>query len=117
MISLRLLLILMGSVSLLMTIAVVMVKVHNPGYVTVAEVRAIDRICQRHADDMMSRIAEHAQTGDQTFLHRLHECMGACREYLIESRVKSVSVHKLKASEIPACFGDKMTRLAEEARQ
>lgn len=116
MISLRLLLILMGSVSLLMTVAVVVVKVQNPSYITVSEVRAIDRLCQRHADDMMSRIAEQASASQDTFLQRLHQCMGECRTYMIDSRTKLVSQQGLEPKEVPACFGDKLTKLANEAR-
>ena len=56
MISLKHLLLLMGSVSLLMTIAVVVVKVNHPGHISLAEVRAIDRLCHRFADDMLEEI-------------------------------------------------------------
>ena len=111
MISLKHLLILMGSVSLLMMIAVAVVKVQNPSYVTLGEVRAIDRICHRFADDMMARIASNATKNDETILHQLHECMGECRAYLIGSRTKSTQTDAggMTPREVPACFGEKLT--------
>lgn len=106
MISLKHLLILMGTISFLMTTAVVVVKVKSPGHVTLAEVRAIDRLCQRYADDMMSRIANEAIKDEVTFLKKLHTCMGACREYLVQSRSKGVTVGGLSPINLPECFGD-----------
>ena len=70
MISLKHLLLLMGSVSLLMTIAVVVVKVNHPGHISLAEVRAIDRLCHRFADDMLEEIYQRddqeAQRGQES---------------------------------------------------
>ena len=63
MISLKHLLLLMGSVSLLMTIAVVVVKVNHPGHISLAEVRAIDRLCHRFADDMLEEIYQRNDQG------------------------------------------------------
>jgi len=111
MISLKHLLVLMGTISLLMTIAVVVVKVNAPGYVTVAEVRAIDRICQRQADDMMSRIASEAIKDEVTFLRKLHVCMGACREYLVQSRGKGVTIGGISPMSLPECFGDGIQKI------
>ena len=108
MISLKHLLILMGTTSFLMTVAVVMVKVKDPSHVTVAEVRAIDRLCQRQADQMMTRIATQAAQDEVTFLQKLHRCMGACREYLVQSRGKGVTVGGLSPMNVPECFGDKI---------
>lgn len=108
MISLKHLLILMGTISFLMTVAVVMVKVKDPSYVTLAEVRAIDRLCQRQADQMMNRIASEATKDEVTFLHKLHRCMGACREYLVQSRGKGVTIGGLSPLNVPECFGDKI---------
>lgn len=117
MISLKHLLILMGSVSLLMMIAVAVVKIQNPSYVTLGEVRAIDRICHRYADDMMERIASKTTEQDSTVLRQLHECMGECRAYLIGSRAKSHQQNDVSPQHVPACFGEKLTRLAREAQQ
>ena len=114
MISLKHLLILMGTISFLMTVAVVMVKVKSPGHVTLAEVRAIDRICQRYADDMMSRIANEAIKNEVTFLKKLHTCMGSCREYLVQSRSKGVTVGGLSPINLPECFGDGIQKIKGE---
>ena len=108
MISLKHLLILMGTISLLMTVAVVMVKIKNPSHVTLAEVRAIDRLCQRQADQMMTRIASEATRDQVTFLKKLHTCMGACRTYLVQSRGKVVTVGGLSPLNVPECFGDQI---------
>ena len=117
MLSLKHLFMIMGTISLLMTVAVVVVKVKHPSHVTFAEVRAIDRICQRQADDMMTRIAEQAIKDEVTFLKKLHSCMGACRTYLVQSRVKGVSVGGLSPMDVPECFGDALQKTAKEARK
>ena len=106
MISLKHLFTIMGTISLLMMVAVVMVKIKSPEYVTLAEVRAIDRICQRYADDMMSHIADEAIKDEVTFLKQLHGCMGACREYLVQSRGKGVTIGGHSPMNLPECFGD-----------
>ena len=106
MISLKHLFTIMGTISLLMTVAVVMVKIKSPEHVTLAEVRAIDRICQRYADDMMSHIAVEAVKDEVTFLKKLHGCMGACREYLVQSRGKGVTIGGNAPMNLPECFGD-----------
>ena len=114
MISLKQLLILMGTISLLMTIAVVMVKIKHPSHVTFGEVRAIDRLCQRQADHMMTRIASEATKDEVTFLKKLHSCMGACRNYLIQSRGKGVTIGGLTPMTVPECFGNKIKREVEQ---
>ena len=106
MISLKHLFIIMGTISLLMTVAVVMVKIKSPEHVTLAEVRAIDRICQRYADDMMSHIADEAIQDEVTFLKQLHGCMGACRNYLVQSRGKGVTIGGNQPMNLPECFGN-----------
>ena len=106
MISLKHLFTIMGTTSLLMMVAVVMVKIKSPEHVTLAEVRAIDRICQRYADDVMSHIADEAIKDEVTFLKQLHGCMGACREYLVQSRGKGVTVGGNAPMSLPECFGE-----------
>ena len=111
MISLKHLFTIMGTISLLMTVAVIMVKIKSPEHVTLAEVRAIDRICQRYADDMMSHIAVEAVKDEVTFLKQLHSCMGACRDYLVQSRGKGVTIGGHAPMNLPECFGDGVSNI------
>ena len=117
MISLKHLFTIMGTISLLMTVAVVMVKIKSPEHVTLAEVRAIDRICQRYADDMMSHIAVEAVKDEVTFLKQLHSCMGACREYLVQSRGKGVTIGGNAPMNLPECFGDGVNNIKGQTKE
>ena len=104
MLSLKQLFWLMGSVSTLMIAALLYTKRAHPGHVSVAEVRAIDRLCQRYADDIMSKLSQEQGVEDQEqFFKGIHECLASCRTYLVTSRAKGVTLQGVQL-EVPACL-------------
>ena len=106
--SLKQLFLLMGSVSFLMVVAVVYTKVGRPGYVSYGEVRAIDRLCQRSADDIMSKLVKSKSKSlqsERAFIAQIHTCLKACRSYLIQSRAKGVHSGESPVA-IPECLLD-----------
>jgi len=104
MLSLKQLFWLMGSVSALMIAALLYTKRAHPDHVSVAEVRAIDRLCQRYADDIMSKLSKEQGAEDQErFFKGIHECLASCRTYLVTSRAKGVTLRGVQL-EVPACL-------------
>lgn len=94
----------MGSVSTLMIAALLYSKLGAKGHVSFGEVRAIDRLCQRHADGIMQGIIEREGPirDEESFLKQVHHCLTECRAYLVTSRAKGTLAPKdLK---IPACL-------------
>ena len=110
--SLRTLFILMGLVSTSMVAAVIYTKILHPSYITVAETRAIDRLCQRQSDDIMSHWIKKKQlkkidtSSEQKFYQQIHSCLAQCRSYLIQSRSKGVALGKQEPLHIPECLLD-----------
>ena len=102
--SLKQVFILMGSVSFLMIVAVIYTKVGRPGHVSYGEVRAIDRLCQRSADDIMIRLSKESIQSEKEFIAQIHTCLKACRGYLIQSRAKGVKLGGASPMEIPECL-------------
>ena len=110
--SLKTLFILMGLVSTSMIAAVIYTKILHPSYITVAETRAIDRLCQRQSDDIMSHWIKKKQlkkinpSSEQKFYKQIHGCLAQCRSYLIQSRSKGVKLGKQAPLHIPECLLD-----------
>ena len=110
--SLKSLFILMGLVSTSMIAAVVYTKVVNPTYITVAEVRAVDRLCQRQADDIMSHLQKKIKlkvtdiASEKKFYNQIHKCLAQCRSYLVQSRSKGVKLGEQTPLQIPECLLD-----------
>ena len=106
-----------------MMVAVVFVKIKNPNYVTLAEVRAIDRLCQRFSDDMLKEIhsarAQNPPRAPATAsdLTELHRCLGQCRDYLVRSRAKVNSRTGETPPEIPSCFGPRLSEVARKEKR
>jgi hypothetical protein len=110
--SLKFLFILMGLVSMSMIGAVIYTKVIQPTHISVAEVRAIDRLCQRQADDIMSRLLKKITfttndiKSEQFFYRQIHICLSKCRKYLVYSRSKDVAISTQNPLSIPKCLLD-----------
>ena len=102
--SLSRLFMLMGGVSALMVGALLYTKLYQPGHVSLAEVRAIDRLCQRYADDIMTNISRQGVKEEPVFFRQIHECLAACRVYLVTSRAKGVTLNLSAPLEVPACL-------------
>jgi len=104
MISLKQLFWLMGTVSALMIAALLYTKLGRTGHVSFGEVRAIDRLCQRHADEIMKGLIEQegAIKDEGAFLKKVHRCLSECRVYLVASRAKGSATGE--APKIPACL-------------
>ena len=104
MLSLKQLFVLMGSVSALMVAALVYTKLYHPEHVSVAEVRSIDRLCQRYADDIMENLTRQGVKEEPVFFRQIHECLAACRAYLVTSRAKGATLNLSAPLEVPACL-------------
>jgi hypothetical protein len=102
--SLKRLFLLMGGVSALMVGALLYTKLYQPGHVSLAEVRAIDRLCQRYADDIMTNLTRQGVKEEPVFFRQIHECLAACRAYLVTSRAKGVTLNLSGPVEVPACL-------------
>jgi len=104
MLSLKQLFALMGAISALMVAALLYTKAYHPEHVSLAEVRAIDRLCQRSADDIMENLTRQGVTEERVFFRQIHECLAACRAYLVTSRAKGVALQSSAPPPVPACL-------------
>jgi hypothetical protein len=92
--------------------AVIYTKVIQPTHISVAEVRSIDRLCQRQADDIMSRLLKKITfttddtKSEQFFYRQIHICLSKCRKYLVQSRSKGVTIGVQNPLSIPKCLLD-----------
>ena len=86
---LKIVLSLMALVSTLMIAALFHRKMNEENFISYGELRAIDRLCQRHVDQLVADLhKEH--NGEATKVRAgLRRCMEACREELIDFRLKA----------------------------
>jgi hypothetical protein len=101
--SLTRLFLLMGSVSLLMMGAIVYNKIGGASYVTVSEVRSIDRLCQRDVEKMLETFAKEAKGDERTYMSLFKSCLNECRTYLADSRLKKIQNQKVEVKK-PQCL-------------
>ncbi|MEE2644599.1 MAG: hypothetical protein VYD19_06665 [Myxococcota bacterium] len=86
---LKIVLSLMALVSTLMIAALFHRKMNEENFISYGELRAIDRLCQRHVDQLVADL--HKQhNGEVTEVRAgLRRCMEACRTELIDFRLKA----------------------------